>query len=154
MVSEQPRHLMRGAGEAGWDAGVRAEYSKHTEQHTPFPSETRGPDRPHLMYMENNYLRELGRWGQGHQGPLGHSEQNRWQMKTRSLVWNEWLVPSLLDGNCAYVAYKNQSFLKIIMWVFKSYGKSMFPDASNEVISKINTISVWANQVCLWLRSG
>lgn len=74
------QNLMRGADEAGWDAGVRAEHSKHTEQHTSFPSEIRGPDRLH-------YLRELGRWEQGHKGPLGHSEQNGWQMKTTSLVW-------------------------------------------------------------------
>lgn len=45
---------MEGADEAGMGAGVRAEHSKHTEEHTPFPSETRGSDRFRLQYRENN----------------------------------------------------------------------------------------------------
>ena len=53
----QPRYLVRGADKAGIGAGVRAEHSKHTEQHTPFPSETRGPDRFHMNYREKNHLR-------------------------------------------------------------------------------------------------
>ena len=58
-------------------------------------------------------MRELGRQGQGHKGPLGHSEQNRWQMRTRSLVWkmSGW-HPAYLKETVPYAAYKNQSFIK------------------------------------------
>lgn len=52
MVPGQPRHLMGVQMKLGWNAGMRAEHSKHTEQHTTFPSETKEPDRFHLKYSE------------------------------------------------------------------------------------------------------